>query len=113
MMYKKKTFEILTVTGEKIEVSGMVSGAYAYHKIDREYIPTYLPTGNALPIPAPLRNSCKTPAKAKQVILTYRDFFGDNIPLKAGSFNGYPLQVLDCTVEKERQLKEKLAELWK
>lgn len=104
-MYKRGVFSIATKTGKK-EVTGMISGNYGYFKVDKEFSPTYLPTGHALPYP--IYFNVNTATKAKAIILVYRDFFGDDLPV-IDSGNGY--YQFTTPVDKERILRDKLREL--
>jgi hypothetical protein len=117
-MYKRKQFQI-TVRDAGITqtqtVTGQVTGNYGYHKVDNEYIPTYIPNGMALPIPSPVWNHCKTAAQAKMVIQVFRDFFGYTIPTEKrySTYFGVDIDFISIPPDKEKQLKEKLSEIFK
>lgn len=116
-MYKKSVFTITIISeGEQSskEVTGMVWGNYGFYKEDGEYYPTYLPTGHALPIPSPVFNYCRTSKKAKEVIMIYKDFFGENIPVteRYNKFCDCIIPFVNVPSEVEQQLKNRLRELF-
>lgn len=116
-MYKRSVFNITIINnGEPStkEVNGMIWGSYGFYKEDGEYYPIYIPSGYSLPIPSPVFNFCKTAKKAKEVIMVYKDFFGENVPLsiKHNDFFDCDIPYINISREIETQLKDRLKELF-